>query len=217
MRPPRNEPGRNDNASRTGPTSGTTRAADPWPGRDVGDLNHPEVPRGDSDHGHQVNEAPAPVLTRLRSGRSPLLTSPVWRLSGVVVAGGGQRKPRCYERRIFTCRSPAGANCCCQRRRRRRGRPGPTPGRGGTAASSNSVARVSRRPYDLRHACVSTWLGSGVPSAQVAEWAGHSVAVLHQICAKVLAGQEASARDRIERALGLRAEDAGSAGPQIDH
>jgi hypothetical protein len=41
-----------------------------------------------------------------------------------------------------------------------------------------------------------------VPSTQVAEWAGHSVAVLHQIYAKVLAGQEASARDRIERALG---------------
>lgn len=76
---------------------------------------------------------------------------------------------------------------------------------------------LGRRPYDLRHACVSTWLGSGVPSTQVAEWAGHSVAVLHQIYAKVLAGQEASARDRIERALGLRAEDTGLAGPQIDH
>jgi integrase len=52
---------------------------------------------------------------------------------------------------------------------------------------------LARRPYDLRHACVSTWLSSGVPSTQVAEWAGHSVAVLHQIYAKVLAGQEASA------------------------
>jgi integrase len=65
---------------------------------------------------------------------------------------------------------------------------------------------LARRPYDLRHACVSTWLGSGVPSTQVAEWAGHSVAVLHQIYAKVLAGQEASARERIEQALGLRAD-----------
>jgi integrase len=66
---------------------------------------------------------------------------------------------------------------------------------------------LARRPYDLRHACVSTWLSSGVPSTQVAEWAGHSVAVLHQIYAKVLAGQEASARERIERALGLWADD----------
>lgn len=66
---------------------------------------------------------------------------------------------------------------------------------------------LTRRPYDLRHACVSTWLSSGVPSTQVAEWAGHSVAVLHQIYAKVLAGQEPSARERIERALGLWADD----------
>ena len=60
---------------------------------------------------------------------------------------------------------------------------------------------LAKRPYDLRHACVSTWLAAGVPSTQVAEWAGHSVAVLHRIYAKVLAGQEASARERIERAL----------------
>jgi integrase len=61
---------------------------------------------------------------------------------------------------------------------------------------------LARRPYDLRHACVSTWLSSGVPATQVAEWAGHSVAVLLQIYAKILAGQEDSARKRIEHALG---------------
>ncbi len=33
-------------------------------------------------------------------------------------------------------------------------------------------------PYDLRHAAMSTWLNGGVPAAQVAEWAGHSVEVL---------------------------------------
>ncbi|WP_396345053.1 hypothetical protein [Haloechinothrix sp. LS1_15] len=64
---------------------------------------------------------------------------------------------------------------------------------------------LARRPYDLRHACVSTWLAAGVPSTQVAEWAGHSVAVLHQIYAKVLAGQEDTARDRIGKVLGLDA------------
>lgn len=58
------------------------------------------------------------------------------------------------------------------------------------------------RPYDVRHACVSTWLVAGVPSTQVAGWAGHSVAVLHQIYAKVLAGQEDAAWERIGRVLG---------------
>ena len=61
---------------------------------------------------------------------------------------------------------------------------------------------LGRRPYDLRHACVSTWLAGGVPSTQCAEWAGHSVAVLHQIYAKVISGLEGAAHERIERALG---------------
>lgn len=65
---------------------------------------------------------------------------------------------------------------------------------------------LARRPYDLRHACVLTWLAAGVPSSQCAEWAGHSVAVLHQIYAKVIAGLEAAAHRRIEEALGWEAE-----------
>jgi hypothetical protein len=40
-----------------------------------------------------------------------------------------------------------------------------------------------------------------VPSTQVAEWAGHSVAVLLQIYAKCIAGQEDAARRRIAQAL----------------
>lgn len=67
-------------------------------------------------------------------------------------------------------------------------------------AEYNSV--LGKRPYDLRHACVSTWLAAGVPSTQVAEWAGHSVAVLHQTYAKVIAGQEDAARERIDKMLG---------------
>lgn len=39
------------------------------------------------------------------------------------------------------------------------------------------------RPYDLRHAAVSTWLNAGVPAPQVAEWAGHSVDVLLRVYA----------------------------------
>jgi hypothetical protein len=47
-----------------------------------------------------------------------------------------------------------------------------------SAAEFNSP--LARRQYDLRHAAV--------PATQVAEWAGHSVAVLLQIYAKRLAG-----------------------------
>jgi integrase len=43
---------------------------------------------------------------------------------------------------------------------------------------------LARRVYDLRHACVSTWLNGGVPPTQVVEWAGHSVAVLLRVYAK---------------------------------
>lgn len=65
---------------------------------------------------------------------------------------------------------------------------------------------LARRPYDLRHACVSTWLNAGVPATQVAEWAGHSVDVLLKIYAKCVEGQEAAAKRRIAAALteGLR-------------
>lgn len=61
---------------------------------------------------------------------------------------------------------------------------------------------LAGRPYDLRHAAVSTWLNAGVPPTQVAEWAGHSVGVLLQIYAKCLVGQEDAARKRIAAALG---------------
>lgn len=60
---------------------------------------------------------------------------------------------------------------------------------------------LAGRPYDLRHACVSTWLNAGVPATQVAEWAGHSVEVLMRVYAKCIYGQEEAARRRIEAAL----------------
>ncbi|MEV4080793.1 tyrosine-type recombinase/integrase [Nonomuraea fuscirosea] len=60
---------------------------------------------------------------------------------------------------------------------------------------------LAKRPYDLRHACVSTWLNAGVPATQVAEWAGHSVDVLLKIYAKCIVGQEEAARRRITGAL----------------
>lgn len=63
---------------------------------------------------------------------------------------------------------------------------------------------LARRPYDLRHAAVSTWLNGGVPPAQVAEWAGHSVEVLLKVYAKCLDGQDEIARRRVQEALGHR-------------
>ena len=56
-------------------------------------------------------------------------------------------------------------------------------------------------PYDLRHAAVSTWLDAGVPAAQVAEWAGHSVDVLLRVYAKCIVGQQGEAKRHIEDAM----------------
>lgn len=60
---------------------------------------------------------------------------------------------------------------------------------------------LAKRVYDLRHACVSTWLNAGVPATQVAEWAGHSVEVLLRIYAKCIVGQDKAAKRRIAEAL----------------
>lgn len=68
--------------------------------------------------------------------------------------------------------------------------------------SAHVDSPLARRPYDLRHACVSTWLDAGVPPAQVADWAGHSVEVLLRVYATCVDGQEAVAQRRIDDALG---------------
>ncbi|MDT9594864.1 tyrosine-type recombinase/integrase [Nocardioides zeae] len=60
---------------------------------------------------------------------------------------------------------------------------------------------LAKRPYDLRHACLSTWLNAGVPAAQVAEWAGHSTQVLLRVYAKCIDGGAESAMRRIEESM----------------
>ncbi|WP_330320535.1 site-specific integrase [Streptomyces clavifer] len=60
---------------------------------------------------------------------------------------------------------------------------------------------LAKRPYDLRHAAVSTWLSSGVEPQVVAQRAGHSVAVLFRVYAKCLDGAAATANARIEATL----------------
>ncbi|HYT87423.1 MAG TPA: tyrosine-type recombinase/integrase [Gemmataceae bacterium] len=65
---------------------------------------------------------------------------------------------------------------------------------------AEAASPLAERPYDLRHARLSTWLNAGVAPAQVAEWAGNSVPVLLRVYAKCLADSEKAALQRIEEA-----------------
>jgi integrase len=60
---------------------------------------------------------------------------------------------------------------------------------------------LARRPYDLRHACLSRWLNGGIYPTQVAEWAGHRVDVLLRIYVRCVVGQDELAKRRISEAL----------------
>jgi integrase len=73
--------------------------------------------------------------------------------------------------------------------------------RASALTSEEAASPLARRPYDLRHAAVSTWLNGGVPAPQVAAWAGHSVDVLLRVYAKCIVGQEDAVRRRVEEAL----------------
>jgi integrase len=66
---------------------------------------------------------------------------------------------------------------------------------------------LARRPYHLRHACLSIWLNGGVALAQVAEWAGHSVDMLLRIYAKCLAGKTISPSAGFRRGPSPRKQD----------
>jgi hypothetical protein len=59
------------------------------------------------------------------------------------------------------------------------------------------MATLMEVPYSRRHAAVSTWLRTTSDAAQVAEWAGHSVAVLLNVYAKCVHGTEAEALQRV--------------------
>lgn len=60
---------------------------------------------------------------------------------------------------------------------------------------------LAARPYDLRHACLTTWLNAGVDTTLVARWAGHSVGVLLKVYAGCLDDRDAIAKARIEEML----------------
>jgi integrase len=60
---------------------------------------------------------------------------------------------------------------------------------------------LAARPYDLRHAALSLWLNVGVPAAEVAKRAGHSVDVLLRVYAKCMDGQQDHINGKISNAL----------------
>ncbi|MFD3353252.1 tyrosine-type recombinase/integrase [Streptomyces fradiae] len=59
---------------------------------------------------------------------------------------------------------------------------------------------TGRRVYDNRHTRLTKWLNDGVPPAQVAEWAGNSVAVLLATYARCVDGQLPDLKRRLEAA-----------------
>lgn len=70
-----------------------------------------------------------------------------------------------------------------------------------------AASQMARRPYDLRHACVTTWLNATGDPAQVAAWAGHSVNVLLRVYVRCVAGRDELAKKRIEQALAKDLDD----------
>lgn len=71
------------------------------------------------------------------------------------------------------------------------------PARSAAFTETEAASLAARRPYDLRHAAVSTWLRATADPAQVAEWAGHTVDVLMRVYAKCVSGQQDQAKRRI--------------------
>ena len=66
---------------------------------------------------------------------------------------------------------------------------------------------LARRPYDLRHSALSTWLNAGVDATEVAERAGNSVEVLLGRYAKCLDGGKRSPTDDRGPAARVRVSD----------
>jgi integrase len=60
---------------------------------------------------------------------------------------------------------------------------------------------LAARPYDLRHAALTTWLNAGIPPAEVAKRAGNSVEILLRRYAGCLDNQADAVNRRIEQAL----------------
>ncbi|MGW0130120.1 hypothetical protein [Streptomyces sp. NPDC003299] len=73
---------------------------------------------------------------------------------------------------------------------------------GRTAAARLRVAYRAPR-YDNRNTRLTKWLNDGIPPAQVAEWAGNSVAVLLATYARCVDGQLPDLKRWLEAARDL--------------
>lgn len=67
---------------------------------------------------------------------------------------------------------------------------------------AQAASPLAGRPYDLRHAALTTWLNAAVPPAEVAKRAGNSVEVLLKRYAGCIDGQQDAINKRIEDQLG---------------
>ncbi|HEU5419636.1 MAG TPA: site-specific integrase, partial [Streptosporangiaceae bacterium] len=68
--------------------------------------------------------------------------------------------------------------------------------------ASQVASPLASKPYDFRHAGVSWRLNAGAPPPQVAEWAGHTVEVLHRIYTHCIDGDDDRWFGAMEDALG---------------
>jgi integrase len=73
--------------------------------------------------------------------------------------------------------------------------------RSNALTADEAASPLGKRVYDLRHTCLTTWLNSGVPAAQVAAWAGNSVPVLLSIYVNCISGNGDDLKKRIQDAL----------------
>jgi integrase len=64
-----------------------------------------------------------------------------------------------------------------------------------------AASPLAHRPYDLRHAAITTWLNAGVPAPEIAQRVGHSEEVLWKVYAGCLDGDEVRINRLIETAL----------------
>lgn len=74
-----------------------------------------------------------------------------------------------------------------------------------------------RRPYDLRHSALSLWLAVGVPPAEIAVRAGHSVPILLSVYAHSVPGHDQLSSLLVDRALGSAHAGAAADGPPVAH
>ncbi|WP_328606253.1 integrase [Amycolatopsis sp. NBC_00345] len=63
------------------------------------------------------------------------------------------------------------------------------------------TSMLAGRPYDLRHAAVSSWIAAGVSLPDIADRAGHTVNMLTKVYAKFVHGTRDTANRRIETFL----------------